>query len=181
MFEYGEFRMLKTWEPVLVVDDSQAMGDIMKQLLISIGFGDVEIRTNAIEGMSELKERPYTLVICDLDMRPIDGLQFVQMIRSDTDTWRTPVLLTTASKALAVEALKGGACSEANGFILKPFTAVELKAKLAEVLEAKYLDRNLMPTRMARLNGDWAPSRKREMIEETLINAMKRVGLHTPD
>lgn len=173
--------MLKTWEPVLVVDDSTAMGDIMKQLLISIGFEDVEVRASATEAMTELKERSYTLVICDLHMHPIDGLQFTRMIRSDTDTWRTPVLLTTASKALAVEAFKGGVSSEVNGFILKPFTAVELKAKLAEVLEAKYLDRNLLPTRMARLNGDWAPSRKREMIEEALIDTIKRVGLHTPD
>lgn len=171
--------MLNTWKPVLVVDDNRTMGQIVKRLLRRVGFRDVAVRTTALDGMHELKRRSYALVISDLEMQPISGLNFVRMIRSHSITWQLPILLMTANKALAFEAFNSPAPVEANAFIFKPFTAIELKSKISEVLEARFTDKSLMPSQLAKLNGDWAPSHKREMIEETLMMRIRNVGLCT--
>jgi len=65
--------------------------------------------------------------------------------------------------------------------IFKPFTATELKEKISEVLEARFTNESLMPDQLARLNGNWALSRKRELIEETLMARIRNVGLNTSE
>src|SRR6185437_17110416 len=148
-----EVRMLTRWKPVLIVDDSKSMCAIMKQILLSLDFADVQTRHTAIEAMNEIKRRDYGFVICDVEMQPINGIQFVKMLRCDKFLRDVPVILTTSNPASVLDLFKNGAPFLANGFILKPFKANDLKVKLAEVLEAAYQRKDLLPDHLARLNG----------------------------
>lgn len=145
--------MLKRWMPVLVVDDSVTMCAIMKKILQSLDFDDVQARQSATEAIEELKQRNYGFVLCDVEMAPVGGLEFVRIMRRDKFLRHVPVILTTGNPALVTEMFKEGDPFLANGFILKPFKANELKEKLAEVLEAAYQKKELLPRTLARLNG----------------------------
>lgn len=144
--------MLKTWLPVLVVDDSFAMASVMKGIILTLGFEDVQVRENAAEAMDELTRRDYGLVLCDINMSPVGGAELVRMMRSDKYLRGVPVILTTGNAALVAEMYGDGTPFPADGFILKPFTPDDLKTKLAEVLEASYQKKDLMPQYLARLN-----------------------------
>lgn len=145
--------MLKRWMPVLIVDDSRTMGAVMKKILLSLEFDDVEVRQSATDAIEDLKKRDYGFVLCDLEMGPVNGAEFVRMMRRDKFLRQVPVILTTVNAALVTEMFKEGDAFLADGFILKPFTATELKEKLAEVLEAAYTKKELLPRNLARLNG----------------------------
>ena len=145
--------MLKRWMPVLVVDDSLTMCAVMKKVLLSLDFDDVEARQSAADAIEELRRRDYGFVLCDVEMTPVDGMEFVRMMRRDKFLRHVPVILTTGNAALVTEMFKEGDPFLAAGFILKPFKANELKEKLAEVLEAAYQKKELLPRNLARLNG----------------------------
>jgi two-component system chemotaxis response regulator CheY len=145
--------MLMRWRPVLIVDDSASMCAIMKKILLSLDFVDVQTRHTAIEAINEIKRRDYGFIICDVEMQPIDGIQFVRMMRRDKFLRDVPVILTSSSPASVLDIFKQGAPFLANGFILKPFKASDLKIKLAEVLEGAYQIKELLPDHLSRLNG----------------------------
>lgn len=144
--------MLKRWLPVLVVDDSQTMCAIMKRILLSLDFTDVQERRTAVQAINELNRRDYGFVLCDVEMKPIDGMQFVRMLRRDKFLCHVPVILTTSNPALMTQRLGEGVPFLADGFIGKPFQANDLKTKLAEVLEASFQDKRLLPDHLSRLN-----------------------------
>jgi len=145
--------MLKRWMPVLVVDDSLTMCAIMQEILLALDFNDVQMRRSATEAINELKRRDYGFVLCDVDMPAIDGFQLVRMMRRDRSLRDVPVILTTAYPDLITRIFRTGAPFPASGFILKPFTAKDLREKLSEVIESAYRRKELMPRALARLNG----------------------------
>jgi two-component system chemotaxis response regulator CheY len=149
----AEVRMLKRWMPVLVVDDSTTMCAVMKKILRSLDFDEVESCRSALEAFEELKQRDYGFVLCDVEMRPVSGVELVRMMRRDKFLRHVPVILTTGNPVLVTEMFKEGQPFLADGFILKPFKATELRDKLAEVLEAAYPRKELLPPNLARLSG----------------------------
>ena len=150
--------MLKTWLPVLVVDDSQTMCAIMKRILFSLGFSGVQDRQTAFQAIRELHNRDYGFILCDIEMKPVDGMEFVRRIRRDKFLRDIPVILTTAQPARLTKRMGEGEPFLADGFIGKPFTASDLKTKLSEVLEASFQNKMLLPDHLARLNGFEAAS-----------------------
>lgn len=145
--------MLKRWMPVLVVDDSLTMCAIMQELLHALDFNDVQMRRSATEAINELKRRDYGFVLCDVDMPSIDGFELVKMMRHDKFLRDVPVILTTAYPELITRQLEKGAPFPASGFIRKPFTALDLRDKLSEVIGSAYQQKELLPGSHARLSG----------------------------
>ena len=145
--------MLKRWMPVLVVDDSLTMCAIMQELLHALDFNDVQMRRSATEAINELKRRDYGFVLCDVDMPAIDGFELVEMMRHDKFLRDVPVILTTAYPDLVTKKLGSGAPFPASGFIRKPFTALDLRDKLSEVVESAYQRKELLPRRLAHSGG----------------------------
>jgi CheY-like chemotaxis protein len=136
--------------PVLVIDDSLTMCAIMQEILLALEFNDVQMRRTATEAINELKRRQYGFVLCDVDMPAIDGFELVRMMRRDQFLRAVPVILTTAYPSLVTDLMKAGAPFPASGFILKPFTAMELRDKLAEVIESAYQRKEQLPRQSAR-------------------------------
>lgn len=145
--------MLKRWMPVLVVDDSRTMCAVMRKIVLSLDFEDVQACQSVAEAMQELKRRDHGFVLCDVEMLPEGGIDLVRAMRRDKFLRHVPVILTTGNAARMTELFRQGDPFLASGFILKPFTATELKDKLAEVLEAAYQKKELLPRTLARLNG----------------------------
>ena len=117
---------------ILIVDDYKTMLRIIRGLLTQIGFNNVDEAANGAEAMNKLKEKKYDLIISDWNMEPMTGLELLQNVRADEKTKSTPFIMVTAeSKTENVIAAKQAGVSN---YIVKPFNAETLKAKLASVL-----------------------------------------------
>src|SRR5688572_7273014 len=124
---------MKNWlEAFLVVDDYASMRTIITSLIRGFGYDDVDSAGDVVTALQMMHEKRYGLIISDINMEPIDGLQFLRSVRTDRDLHEVLFLLTTASlDANLVIAAKN---SGVDTYLLKPFSPTQLKIKLSEVL-----------------------------------------------
>ena len=96
---------------ILVVDDSAMDRRLATGLLEKEGGYQILIATNGLEALQALKQQPVDLVLTDMQMDQMDGLELVEAVRADYPL--TPVILMTAlgSEEIAVRALEKGAAS----------------------------------------------------------------------
>jgi two-component system, chemotaxis family, chemotaxis protein CheY len=115
----------------LVVDDSLSMREMVAFTLKSAGFEVVQAG-NGQEGLTKLDQSSAELVITDLNMPVMDGITFIQQLRTRPKHRFTPVLmLTTESQDAKKQAAK---TAGATGWIVKPFQPEQLLKVIAKVL-----------------------------------------------
>ena len=118
---------------VLIVDDSSAIRKILQRVLRQTGMAirNIYEAGDGQEALKVLKRERPSLVLTDINMPNMDGLQFLTAIRAN-DEWKDlPVLMITTegSQAKVLEAAHLGA----SGYVRKPFTAEQIKEKLAAI------------------------------------------------
>ncbi len=120
---------------ILAVDDSATMRRIVKNQLKQVGYEDVDEATNGREALGMLGKTKYDLVITDWNMPEMSGLDLVTEVRKADATKGVPVLMVTtmSAKEDIVTAIKAGV----TNYIVKPFDAPTLQAKIAQLLSAK--------------------------------------------
>lgn len=103
--------MRPTQHTVLVVDDSAIDRRLASGLLEKEGSFQIVMAANGVDALQMLKQQPIDLVLTDMQMDEMDGLQLVEAVRADYPL--TPVILMTAlgSEEIAVTALEKGAAS----------------------------------------------------------------------
>jgi two-component system chemotaxis response regulator CheY len=170
--------MLQCSLPALVVDDCRTAAAIMKNMLLDLGFKVVERRHSAADAWEALHQNKYGLILADIDMAPVSGFELLDAIRADKDIWTMPVVLATASPSLAFDCTPARCRVGPTALILKPFSAVDLRRKLAETMEAAFPKEELLPSNSAKRYDDWAPSKTRELWESTLRTRLKRLQLN---
>jgi two-component system chemotaxis response regulator CheY len=121
---------------VLVVDDSAAIRKILQRVLRQTGMvtGEIYDAGDGQEALEVLRTKEIGLVLSDINMPKMDGLQLLSAMKN-TPKWRDipVVMITTEGGETKVgEAVKLGAA----GYVRKPFTADQIKEKLAGILEA---------------------------------------------
>lgn len=79
---------------VLVVDDSITVREVQRQLLINNGY-QVETAVDGMEGWNLVRETPFDLVISDIDMPRLDGLELVRRIKADPRLQAVPVIIVS--------------------------------------------------------------------------------------
>jgi two-component system chemotaxis response regulator CheY len=118
---------------ILVVDDFPTMRRIVRNLLKELGFVNVDEAEDGAVGLEKLKGGRYGFIVSDWNMPNMDGLAMLRAIRADPMLAKTPVLMVTAEakKENIIAAAQAGA----NGYVVKPFTAVTLEEKIAKIFE----------------------------------------------
>lgn len=117
---------------ILIVDDYKTMLRIIRSLLTQIGFNNIDEAPNGAVALSKLKEKKYELIISDWNMEPMTGLELLKNVRAEGSLKTIPFIMVTAeSKTDNVIAAKEAGVSN---YIVKPFNAETLKAKLISVL-----------------------------------------------
>ena len=118
--------------PILIVDDYKTMLRIIRNLLKQLSFTNVDEASDGSEALVKLRDKEYGLVISDWNMQPMTGLDLLREVRADAALQHLPFIMITAeSKAENVVAAKQAGV---NNYIVKPFNAETLKAKIASVL-----------------------------------------------
>lgn len=121
--------------PVLVVEASQSVAKIIAGLLKQCGFPDVDISADGHTALRMMRGRRYGLVMADLCMAPINGIELLKAVRDDPFLQDTCFVLMTAMKEQSV--LTAARQLAADGFLIKPFTRVFLKDKLSTLEKLK--------------------------------------------
>jgi len=117
--------------PVLVVDDYKTMIRIIRNLLKQLGFVNVDEAGDGSAALNMMRQKNYGLVISDWNMEPMTGFELLREVRADDQLSRTPFIMVTAvSKTENVIAAKKAGV---NNYIVKPFNAATLKAKIDAV------------------------------------------------
>lgn len=116
---------------ILVVDDHESMRRIEKQILNDLGYKNVDMADDGTTALPMLEAGSYDFVISDWNMPKMEGLELLKAIRADSKLAKTPVLLVTAEskKEKIIEAAQAGV----NDYVVKPFNAEILKAKIARI------------------------------------------------
>jgi two-component system chemotaxis response regulator CheY len=120
---------------VLVVDDSKLMTSIIRGLLQHLGFSDVDDANDGATALAKLRSKRYGLVISDWNMEPMTGYQLLRELRDDPILKRIPFIMVTAESKTenVIAAKKAGV----DNYIVKPFNAQTLKAKIETVFAAR--------------------------------------------
>ena len=113
---------------ILVVDDDPKQVEMIRTMLDRFGFENVDYTVDCCEAQELLRDVTYDLVISDLYMEPIGGLELLRMVAQTQRTTR--FLLITGSVSASTVAMLVGA----NDYLTKPFTPKELEAKLSLIL-----------------------------------------------
>ncbi len=117
---------------ILIVDDYKTMLRILRNLLKQLNFNNVVDATDGSMALDILKTQNIGLVISDWNMEPMTGIQLLREVRADDGLKHLPFIMITAeSKSENVIAAKEAGVSN---YIVKPFNAETLKAKLTSVL-----------------------------------------------
>ena len=118
---------------VLIVDDYKTMLRIMRNLLKQLGFENVEEAIDGTAALEILKEKSdFGLIISDWNMEPMTGIELLRNVRAADALKAIPFIMVTAeSKSENVIAAKEAGVSN---YIVKPFNAETLKAKMVSVL-----------------------------------------------
>ena len=119
---------------VLIVDDSAAIRKILQRVLrqTEIPIGTVYEAGDGVEALATLRQQSIGLVLSDINMPNMDGLEFLTKMRAE-QIWKSiPVLMvsTEGTQAKVLEAVERGA----SGYVRKPFTAEQIKDKLVGLI-----------------------------------------------
>ncbi len=136
--------------PLLVVDDDEMNRDMLSRRLRRRGH-DVEVACDGAEALEKIAERQFDLVLLDVMMPGIDGLQVLEEVRRTQDMGDLPIIMATAKDESEdiVHALKLGA----NDYVTKPLDFPVVQARVRTQLALKRARRELEATRQ-RMKSD---------------------------
>lgn len=117
---------------ILVVDDFATMRRIIRNLLHTLGYDDVDEAEDGIAALPMLHNENYEFLITDLNMPGMSGLELLRAVRADNKLCALPVLVVTAdaNREQIVAAAKAGV----DGYMVKPFSAAVLQDKMKAIL-----------------------------------------------
>lgn len=118
-------------QPVLLVEDSRAVRSFVSSILESAGDYDVHEVENGFEALRALPRTDFALIITDVNMPDVNGIELTRFVRGQAKFAEIPVLVisTDASHPDTQRAMDAGA----NAFLAKPFTAEQFLQAVARV------------------------------------------------
>jgi len=121
---------------VLIVDDSSAIRKILMRVLAQtdLKLGDIFEAADGVDAIKILEANKVGLVLSDINMPNMDGLQLLTSVRARPEWNGIPIIMITTegNQAKVMEAVQLGA----QGYVRKPFTAEQIKEKISSCLSS---------------------------------------------
>lgn len=141
----------------LVVDDNKHMRALVKTILHALGSKSVVEAADGADAFKELRHFPADIIICDWNMSPLDGLDFVRLVRTGKDSpnpFAAIIMLTGHTEMhRVVEARDAGV----HEFLAKPISAKGLYSRVRAIVEK--------PRPFIRTATYFGPDRRRRQID----------------
>jgi len=140
---------------ILVVDDNHYIRILLTEILRAIGVTRIHEATDGAEGLQMMRDHDIDVVMTDLSMQPLDGIDFVRLLRNSPDSPNkmAPIIMITGHSTLqrVHEARDAGV----DEFLAKPLTARGVIQRLHQAIEH--------PRPYFRSNDYFGPDRRRRV------------------
>ena len=120
---------------VLIADDAAFIRNLVKKSLEVIGITTIKEAVDGRQALAALQTAHYDLVISDLHMPEMDGIELLREVRSDERMFNLPFILLTSDKD--TDNVKTAVELSVDGYLTKPFRGDPLIDKVTEVLQKK--------------------------------------------
>jgi len=119
---------------ILIVDDSSVMRKIVERALRQAGLDPMTVMEagSGTEGLEVLRGNEVQLILSDINMPSMDGLEFLRQVRAQKLATGVPVVMITTESS--EEHVKQAILLGAQGYIRKPFTAEQVKERVLPLL-----------------------------------------------
>ena len=151
---------------ILVVEDDESTAFILQRRLERSGY-DVCIAGSAEDGLRFLDERPFDLMLSDIVLPGITGINLCRQVRSQPRTSTIPIILVSARDE--VESVVEGLDAGADDYVVKPFHPEELLARVRTHLRIRDLQEQLVATEQVRVAGELAGAAAHEINQPLTI------------
>lgn len=119
---------------MLIVDDSSVMRKIVERSLRQAGLELEKVleADNGIDAVGLVRQGALDLILSDINMPKMDGIEFLRQVQSIEEARSIPILMITTegSEPKVLEAISLGA----RGYIRKPFSADQIRRQVSELL-----------------------------------------------
>lgn len=139
---------------ILIVEDSIHMRVLLCEILKAVGVRQIFEAGDGAEGLQMLRSQPIDIIMTDLSMQPLDGIDFVRLLRRSPDSPNPmcPVIMITGhSTAARVNEARDAGVTE---FLTKPLTARGVIARISQVIDH--------PRPFVRSDDYFGPDRRRK-------------------
>jgi two-component system chemotaxis response regulator CheY len=116
---------------ILTVDDSQTIRQLLGVVLKAAGYNVIEA-VDGQDAISKISGKEVHLVITDVNMPNMNGMQLTELLRTKADFKFVPIVMLTTESKPEMKAL--GKAAGATGWIVKPFDADQLLAVVKKVM-----------------------------------------------
>jgi class 3 adenylate cyclase len=134
--ESEEFRAFKEKISILIVDDNVESCEILRRYLKNIGYPNTQIAYNGALGLALLEMQPVDLILLDIDMPEMNGIEVLQRLKEEIIHQKVMVLMISAADTLenTIECIKLGA----EDFLPKPFNSDLLRVRMGSCVEKRW-------------------------------------------
>jgi DNA-binding response OmpR family regulator len=141
----------------LIIEDNKHMSVMVKTILTAFGARNILEASDGADAFKVLKHFPADIIICDWVMQPLDGIDFVRMVRTSADSPNpyVPIIMLTGYTEMhrVTEARDAGV----NEFLAKPVSAKKLYSRIVAIIEH---NRNFIKNKQF-----FGPDRRRKALE----------------
>jgi two-component system, chemotaxis family, chemotaxis protein CheY len=115
--------------PVLVVDDSLTVRNIVVKALRALGFAEVDVAEDGNVALERMQQKQYGLLISDWEMPNMSGEEFLKTVRRNPKCMKLPIVMITGTTTRGTSWLAG-----ANAYLQKPFTDADFEKAIKSAL-----------------------------------------------
>ena len=119
---------------ILIVDDEPIIREILVRKLTESGYRPTPSE-NAFEALNKMRERPFSLVLSDIMMPGMDGIELLKQLKSIYPDTAVVMITAVSNVSIAIEALREGAYD----YLIKPFNLEEVVLSVRNALEKRRL------------------------------------------
>ena len=170
---------------ILVVEDEHFMRTLIIQALNSLGYMDVLEAENGKNALALLERTAADIVITDIEMKHLNGLELVRAVRTGKTSLPRDVAVIFLSGLSDISTLSSAAQLDVQAFLVKPVSARQLHEKISEALSAPievrpvdvYAEMSLGPTAEAKHTAAAEPAKAPPAPRETTSGRLKHVDV----
>ena len=160
-------------EKILVVEDDRANQLVIRQLLKKLGYKNVKISSNGFNGIKQWEQNPYDLIMMDIQMPELNGIDATHIIREKEKHSKEHVPIV----ALTAYAMEGDEEKFLNkgmdSYLSKPIDIHKLKKTLQQIFEGKIAETK-MEEELKQAYAAWRPNPKKEEKTISVAKSDKR-------
>ncbi|MBS1114505.1 MAG: chemotaxis protein CheY [Nitrospirae bacterium] len=117
---------------ILIVEDSSTTRALIRAVIDELGDFDTVEAATGFEALKMLPQQEYDLIITDINMPDINGLELINFVRSNVRYSHVPIIIVSTERS--EEDKKRGLALGATAYVTKPFKSVELQEAIQKII-----------------------------------------------